>query len=210
MGEHAGSSPSRHIPSGSPRPSHEWQRGAPRQAPDYQSRHTPGVCALPGIVVLPPSVRPSAGHRKATLLPAGGAVLGKGCRFHDRRAAINPFRALRLLAALLESLSAGKEVPHWDPTAPGAKLPFTTPGFIPQASHSSNFTTVFTPTALPTDLARTGSRVWFGCHQCQVSLGTPSPGQLVSLEMSNAHHRSHTRVPCTRHCLCGKTGSALL
>lgn len=118
MGEHAGSSPSRHIPSGSPRPSHEWQRGAPRQAPDYQSRHTPGVCALPGIVVLPPSVRPSAGHRKATLLPAGGAVLGKGCRFHDRRAAINPFRAPRLLAALLESLSAGKRFPTGTPPRP--------------------------------------------------------------------------------------------
>lgn len=118
MGEHAGSSPSRHIPSGSPRPSHKWQQGAPRQAPDYQSRHTPGVCALPGIVVLPPSVRPSAGHRKATLLPAGGAVLGKGCRFHDGRAAINPFRAPRLLAALLESLSAGKRFPTGTPPRP--------------------------------------------------------------------------------------------
>lgn len=39
---------------------------------------------------------------------------------------------------------------------------------------------------------------------------SPSPGQVVSLEMSNAHHRSHPRVPRTRHCLCSKTGPALL
>lgn len=123
MGEHAGSSPSRHIPSGSPRPSHEWQRGPPRQGPDYESRHTPGVCSLPGIVVLPPSVRPSAGHCKATLLRAGGALLGKGCRFHDSRAAVNPFGAPSPLAALLESLSAGKGIPTGTPPRPGPNSP---------------------------------------------------------------------------------------
>lgn len=48
--------------------------------------------------------------------------------------------------------------PRWDLTVP--KFPFSTPAFIPQASHSSDFTTVFTPTSLPTNLAGTESLVW--------------------------------------------------
>lgn len=167
MGEHAGSSPSRHIPSGSPRPSHEWQRRPPRQAPDYQSRHTPGVCSLPGFVVLPPSVRPSAGHRKATLLPAGGALLGKGWRFHDRRAAINPFGAPRPLAALLESLSAGKGIPTGTPQRPGPNSHSAPQRSFPRRA-SAPILLEFLP-QLPSLQIWHEQKLWFGLPRCQVS-----------------------------------------
>lgn len=70
--------------------------------------------------------------------------------------------------------------PRWDLTVP--KFPFSTPAFIPQASHSSDFTQ-FLP-QLPSLQIWQEQRVWCGCPQCQASPGTRSPGQVVSLEMS--------------------------
>ncbi|XP_063031072.1 uncharacterized protein LOC134428328 [Melospiza melodia melodia] len=73
------------------------------------------------------SVRPSAGRREAALLPAGGALLGRGWSFHDRRAAINPFGAPTPGVDF-----SGEGDPHWDPTTLVAKVPLSAPAFIPQ------------------------------------------------------------------------------
>lgn len=87
---------------------------------------------------------------------------------------------------------SGEGDPHWDPTTLVAKLPFSTPAFIPQVSHSSNFTTVFTPAdladfTLPADLAGAESSVWL--PSMPSIPWHPEPWAGRSLEMSSAHQR---------------------